>query len=117
MTLYDIAPVAKPRMTRSDKWKQRPPVMAYWRYKDQCKGAGVEIPASCKITFNIKCPDSWSPRRKMFHYGMPHQQKPDIDNLIKGLLDAVLEDDAYVWKIQAEKIWANHNCMEIEELT
>lgn len=29
MKIYDITPIGKPRMTRADKWKQRPPVMRY----------------------------------------------------------------------------------------
>ena len=35
----------------------------------------------------------------------PHRQKPDIDNLIKALLDALYADDSHVWKITAEKRW------------
>ncbi|EPC1806961.1 RusA family crossover junction endodeoxyribonuclease, partial [Klebsiella pneumoniae] len=27
MKIYDITPIGKPRMTRADKWKQRPAVM------------------------------------------------------------------------------------------
>ncbi|HFT7716341.1 RusA family crossover junction endodeoxyribonuclease, partial [Klebsiella pneumoniae] len=26
MKIYDITPIGKPRMTRADKWKQRPAV-------------------------------------------------------------------------------------------
>lgn len=29
MKIYDITPIGKPRMTRADKWKQRPAVMRY----------------------------------------------------------------------------------------
>ena len=28
---YPVEPVAKPRMTRSDRWKKRPVVEKYWR--------------------------------------------------------------------------------------
>jgi len=37
--------------------------------------------------------------------GKPHQQKPDIDNLVKSLLDAVLDDDSSVYEIRAVKFW------------
>ena len=33
----NIVPVAKPRMTQSDKWKKRPVVQKYWKYKDDLK--------------------------------------------------------------------------------
>ena len=33
----NIQPVAKPRMTRSDRWKKRPVVLKYWQFKDALK--------------------------------------------------------------------------------
>lgn len=40
--------------------------------------------------------------------GMPHQQKPDIDNLTKAVLDALLPDDSVVWSLaKLEKRWAD----------
>ena len=38
MKIYDITPIGKPRMTRADKWKQRPAVMRYRAFCDA--GAG-----------------------------------------------------------------------------
>lgn len=38
--------------------------------------------------------------------GKAHKQKPDIDNLIKTFLDALLEDDSRVSSIAATKVWA-----------
>ena len=39
--------------------------------------------------------------------GSPHQQKPDKDNLEKGLLDAVLDEDCRVWDSRITKIWGD----------
>ena len=39
--------------------------------------------------------------------GKPHTKKPDIDNLIKALLDAVFSDDAHVHTVHAEKVWGD----------
>ena len=33
----NIVPVAKPRMTQSDKWKKRPATDKYWKFKDDLK--------------------------------------------------------------------------------
>jgi Holliday junction resolvase RusA-like endonuclease len=38
--------------------------------------------------------------------GMPHTVKPDIDNLTKGLLDAVLKEDSHIWSVRTEKRWS-----------
>jgi Holliday junction resolvase RusA-like endonuclease len=40
----------------------------------------------------------------------PHHQKPDVDNLVKGFMDAcqdggMLVDDSVVYSIQAKKLW------------
>jgi len=36
----------------------------------------------------------------------PHLEKPDLDNLIKGFLDAFKkEDDCKIWTVKGEKFW------------
>ena len=37
--------------------------------------------------------------------GKPHQQKPDIDNILKGFMDCLLDEDKKVWNITANKYW------------
>jgi Holliday junction resolvase RusA-like endonuclease len=53
-------------------------------------------------------PASWSEKQKRAMDGMPHQQKPDLDNLVKGVLDALLPlEDCKVWHIGSQsKFWA-----------
>jgi len=57
-----IAPVAKPRMTQSDKWKKRLPVVKYWKYKDNlkllCFLTKWQIKEELDITFVIPMPIS-----------------------------------------------------------
>ena len=104
-----IDPVAKPRQTRSDKWKQRPCVLKYRAFADElrykCKLAGIKIDSELDIEFNIPMPKSWSKKKKAEMLWKPHQQKPDIDNLVKALLDSLLPEDSHIWKISASKIW------------
>ncbi len=106
MTYYDITPLAKPRMTRADKWKQRPEVLRYRAFKDECRLKKVTLAYTFRVTFYIEMPKSWSAKKRASHNLQPCQQKPDVDNLIKGLMDAVLEDDAHVWYVEAAKLWA-----------
>lgn len=114
--IYDIAPMAKPRMTKSDEWKRRPIVMRYRAFKDEVRLKSVEIPQPCKIVFNIKMPKSWSKKKKLAHIGKPHKQTPDIDNLLKGLMDAIYEDDAHIWAVLAIKQWSDVPSIEVNEL-
>ena len=114
--IYPIAPVSAPRMTQRDKWKRRPCVLEYFAFKDQVRAHGVIIPVPCRVIFYIPMPPSWSAKKRLNHIGAPHQQKPDIDNLTKALLDAVHEDDKHVWSIWAEKRWAGTGSISVEAI-
>ena len=60
---YEIDPVSKPRQTRSDRWKQRPAVVRYRAFADECRLRGVVVPESgAHIVFNMPMPPSWSKR-------------------------------------------------------
>jgi Holliday junction resolvase RusA-like endonuclease len=39
--------------------------------------------------------------------GMPHQATPDLDNLVKAVLDALCVNDSYVHSIMAYKVWGD----------
>ncbi|EOE1598687.1 RusA family crossover junction endodeoxyribonuclease, partial [Enterobacter hormaechei] len=43
-------------------------------------------------------------KRQQFD-GKPHQSKPDFDNLVKALSDAIYEDDAHIWDARITKLW------------
>jgi len=104
---YYFEPVPKPRMTQRDKWKKRPVVERYRAFKDLCRDENVSIPESgAHIRFYLKMPKSWSKKKKLAMEGHPHQQRPDIDNLLKGLLDAVYHEDSVVYNISASKYWS-----------
>lgn len=116
---FNIKPVPKPRMTRSDVWRKRPSVVRYREYKDELKRQAVNfsLPESFTVTFGIQVPDSYSTKKKELSIGRPHQLKPDIDNLLKGLMDCFLEEDCKVWNVTAKKIWARKGFIHIEENT
>ena len=101
--------MGKPRMTRADSWKRRPVVLRYWRYKDelrrQAEAHGYTPGYELHIEFYIPCPKSWSKKKVAEMAGKPHQQKPDIDNLLKGFMDCLLDEDKKVWNIRASKYW------------
>jgi len=115
MTDYQITPVSKPRMTQRDKWKKRPATTKYFAFKDEVKRLGITVNESGDhITFIIPMPKSWSRKKMIEMDGMPHQQRPDVDNLTKALLDSIYEEDAGVWDIRTTKVWGALGKITIE---
>jgi Holliday junction resolvase RusA-like endonuclease len=112
MEIFDITPQTKPRMTRSDKWKKRDCVTRYFEYRDNIKELGIDIPeAGSHVVFVIPMPKSWSKKRKEAFNAAAHQGsmdkavKNDLDNLLKGLMDAIFKEDSWIWDIRISKIW------------
>jgi Holliday junction resolvase RusA-like endonuclease len=103
-------------MTKSDAWKKRPCVVKYWAYKAKLQGM-VEwrLIDVCEyyFIFHLKMPNSWSEGKKLNMDGQPHKSRPDLDNLHKGLLDAIYKEDGHVWKIASEKVWARKSSIEV----
>jgi len=107
--IYPVKGMAKPRMTRSDKWKVRPIVAAYRAYKDELRIMGVELDMDrfYHVIFVMPMPKSWSEKKRDEMRYTRHQQVPDKDNLEKGLLDALFSDDAAAWDGRVTKVWAD----------
>lgn len=113
--IYPINPVAKPRMTRRDKWKKRPVVERYHAFKDLCRFYNVQLREyGCSIIFRVAMPKSWTLSKKQYMRGKPHQQVPDLDNYLKALSDAIFLDDSAIWHYDAMcKIWDEKGSIEI----
>lgn len=115
-----VAPVAKPRMTKRDRWKGRPVVEKYFAFRDQVQlhlPADWKFPASgARVTFFVPMPKSWTKKKKRQMESKPHQKRPDIDNFVKGLLDAACKEDNYVWDLRATKLLTKpgKGCIVIE---
>jgi len=115
---YNILPVPKPRQTRADKWKKRPCVMRYRAFADQVKLMGITIYPGDSIEFILPMPKSWSKIKKAVANTTPHLQVPDIDNLLKSLLDACYDDDSHIWMLnKISKKWGYEGeiCITHEE--
>jgi len=81
-----------------------------------------ENPFSVKIKVEIEPPKSTSQKKAQQLYGKPFTKKPDIDNIIKCILDAfnklVYKDDNQIYKIEAEKVYGikDRTIIILEEL-
>lgn len=117
---YAITPVAKPRMTQRDKWKDppRPAVAKYRAFRDEVVLIHrIKLPyEGAHITFGLPMPKSWSKRKAADRDGQKHQQAPDLSNLIKALEDACYVDDKVIWNYGSlTKLWAREGYIEIAE--
>ena len=117
VTFYPIAIVPKPRQTRRDKWRARPPVLKYRAFKDECAIRHVELDVSkfYHVIALMALPPSINDverQRRIFH---PHDYRPDKDNLEKALLDALYSDDSIAWDGRFTKVWAGLGGMFISD--
>lgn len=98
----DFAPMGKPRMTQRDKWKKRPAVLRYHKWKDSVSFLAPKSRIPWDRVFRIDwvayfpIPKSWSKARTAEMAGERHRVKPDRDNIDKALLDALLKEDSIV---------------------
>lgn len=111
--IIPINPVATPR-PRVTRWGTHYP-KKYTQYKEELEwlGKNVNLPAVFDVVFHIQMPKSWSKKKKIEMLGTPHQQKPDRDNLLKGLQDVLCEEDSYIYDGRVAKYWAEKGCIEI----
>jgi Holliday junction resolvase RusA-like endonuclease len=114
----NLTPVPKPRMTQADRWKKRPATDRYWAYKDALKTLmdGIEFPEAYHVIFCLPMPKSWSKKKRAAHAHQRHLSKPDKDNLEKGWLDALFEDDSIVWDGRVSKVWAEEGAILLKPI-
>jgi Holliday junction resolvase RusA-like endonuclease len=88
--------------------------MRYRAFADECRLKRVKIEQSGqKITFFIPMPKTWSKKKRDLMRLQPHQQTPDVDNLLKAVLDATHKQDCAVWSLWAEKRWSDYGAIVI----
>lgn len=113
----DIDPIGAPRQSRRDAWKPSPRVLRYRAWKDsfvaEANKAGWELGSELRVEFIIAMPDSWSKKKKTAMLGQPHQQRPDIDNLCKAVMDAFGTEDGHVHSLTATKKWGERGMITI----
>lgn len=114
--IVPFAPKGKPRMTRRDQWKARPCVIEYREYCDRLREHVGTVECSGHVSWKavFPLPKSWSKKKKREHAGEIHQQKPDRDNIDKGILDALFQDDSIVAVGLLEKYWDDGNGARLE---
>lgn len=102
-------PIPAPRMTKSAAWSTDPGVLRYKAFCKELRRREMTLPVPFCVEFYIGMPESWSQRERADMYLLPHCSKPDCDNLVKGLIDAVFykkkRGDSHVWAFAASMRW------------
>lgn len=93
------------RLTQRSLWTPR--AKKYASYKEAIRGhlGGSELPEVLDLEFHIPMPKSWSNKKREATRGEPHRSRIDLDNAIKGVLDAYGVEDAHVHTLTARKYW------------
>lgn len=135
--LFNITPQTHVRATQGDKiffriprHLLRPPGLKrlkrlerYNEYKLSlsalAKQAHFSFPEQgASITFFIPVSKSWSKKKKKLYHGTLHQEKPDLDNLLKALTDSLLTEDKKIAHYgELCKVWVDleYGWIEIRE--
>lgn len=75
------------------------------------------LPQGCSFRFYIPMPKTWSKKKRSAMHFKLHQQKPDIDNLMKSALDSMLSEDKGIAHFEAVKFWVDFPTGWIEIVT
>lgn len=82
------------------------------------KNTPTPLKIALKVVFYMKTPTSYSKVRKERLENTPHTKRPDIDNLIKNVLDRgngiLWNDDNMVYEISAKKLYSVKPRIELE---
>lgn len=107
MITLNITPVGKPRMTRNSAYLYTD----YWIYKDKLileasKYNYIIESVLENITFVLPFPKTYSNKKRKELLGKPHMLKPDLDNILKGWQDALIDNDSKIHTYNnIRKIW------------
>lgn len=109
MKRYGITPRTWHRMTQHSK--HTPAAKAYHRWMEDLQKLGIEIPDSgASIQFVMPIAKSRSKKDHLSMPGTPHQQRPDLSNLLKAVEDAARygkpKGDQTIWSYgKLSKVW------------
>lgn len=105
----DIRPQPAVRMTQRSKWNKQS--QRYLAYKNNIRllSNNMKLPETLFLGFYFKCSASWNDKKKQLLIDKPHQYKPDLDNLVKGVMDSLTTEDSNVHQIVAMKLWSDED--------
>lgn len=113
---FPVRPVPKPRQTTRDRWAKRTPVLTYRAMADELRLRGARLPHRYQLILELPMPDGWPEEWKRTMEGRPHLRKPDGNNLLKAVEDALVPRDEALYSGRFDKRWGREPCIIIRKL-
>ena len=123
-------PIGKPTWQKSDKWKPRKCIIDYRAFCDYLRLIAKPIPVAGSVQIldvvaYFNPPPSWSARKRAAMLGELHRLKPDADNILKAVDDALWSrskavatagrgDDSAIARANVSKWWARESYLWIQ---
>lgn len=116
MALVPMEPFAKarPRVTANGTYMPKSYQAARKALRAAFGTVTVRPPWIVRVTAVRQIPASWSRKRRAEADGTWCLTKPDIDNIVAGVLDALFEEDSAVVSIAGMKVWGETAGLKIE---
>ena len=116
MAFVPMEPFAKarPRVTTNGTYMPKGYQAARQALRAAFGAVTVRPPWIVRMTAVRQLPASWSKKRRAEADGTWCLTKPDIDNIVAGVLDALFEEDSAVVSIAGMKVWGEAPGLKIE---
>ena len=105
---------ARPRVTVNGTYMPRGYSAARKELRRRFGEVAVAPPWVVRVTTVRQMPVSWSKRKRAAHDGAWCTTKPDVDNVLGAVMDALFGEDAAVVSAGAEKQWGQEHLLVIE---
>lgn len=108
-------PIAKPRLTKSSHWGKTMPdgsfqyynksVGMYFEWSSKCRKAATSTDEKMPLdhpyvgitaTFIFPIPNHFSDKKRRDCEGRRMETRPDLDNLLKGVMDSIFHKDSII---------------------
>jgi Holliday junction resolvase RusA-like endonuclease len=105
---------ARPRVTANGTYMPKSYQAARKALRTAFGAVTVRSPWIVRVTAVRQMPASWSHKRRAGMDGTWCLTKPDIDNIVAGVLDALFEEDSAVVSVSGMKLWGTAHEIKVE---
>ena len=106
----NVSPFPKPSMSKGTRYllSERDRKYMDWRNDVHLRYPDCVLTPGCTVVFFISFPKSYSKKKRKNLLYQPHLIRPDRDNLIKALQDALHPGkDSHIYDVRSIKVWSD----------
>ena len=105
-------PIGKPRQTQRDRWKKRPCVLRYRSWADEARlamGRTTKLMLGKPMRLEVEAFFEIPKSHRHTIPGNYHTVKPDGDNVLKAVCDALFHNDQMMVEQTITKYWSGQD--------